>query len=123
MPHTLNFVAGWWLILAAFVGGAIIGLGFHRDEFLGGYDSFRRRMLRLGHISLAALGIINLTYGLSLGPGTPPGAPGLLLVAGAVAMPTVCGLAAWRPLFRSLFFIPVTLLVAAVVLILFQVSS
>ncbi len=34
MPHTLNFIAGWWLILAAFVSGAVIGLGFHREEFL-----------------------------------------------------------------------------------------
>ena len=50
MPHTLNFIAGWWLILAAFVSGAVIGLGFHREEFLGGYGSFRRRLLRLGQL-------------------------------------------------------------------------
>ena len=48
MLHPLNFVAGWWLILAAFVSGTLIGLGFHREDFLGGYDSFRRRLVRLG---------------------------------------------------------------------------
>lgn len=123
MGHPLNFIAGWWLILAAFVGGAVIGLGFHREDFLGGYGSFRRRLLRLGHVALAALGLINVVYGLSPGAGARADLPGLLLVGGAVAMPSVCFLAAWRPPFRAFFFIPLTLLVAAVILIVFRVSS
>ena len=123
MPHGLNFVAGWWLILIAFVGGAILGLGIHREDYLGGYNSYRRRMLRLGHIALAALGMINLLYGLSLGAGASAGWPGGLLLAGAIAMPTVCGLAAWRTPCRHLFFIPVTLLLAAVILILVRIRA
>ena len=126
MPHPLNFNAGWWLILAAFLSGAVIGLGFHREEFLGGYGSFRRRLLRLGHIALAALGMLNVVYGLSPepnGPAAPAALPGALLLAGAVAMPLVCFLSAWRMPFRRLFFIPVTLLLAAVVLILRGVPS
>jgi hypothetical protein len=49
MPHPLNFTAGWWLILAAFVSGAVIGMGFHREDFRGGRgtncpaDKFLRR--------------------------------------------------------------------------------
>ena len=123
MPHALNFVAGWWLILIAFVGGAILGLGIHREDYLGGYNSYRRRMLRLGHNALAALGMINILYGLSLGAGAPAGWPGGLLLAGAIAMPTVCGLAAWRPRFRALFFVPVTLLIAGVILILLRIPA
>ena len=123
MGAPFNVVAGWWLILAAFVVGAVIGLGFHREDFLGGYGSFRRRLLRLGHVALAALGLINVVYGLSPGAGAWPGLPGLLLFGGAVAMPAVCFLAAWRQPFRAFFFIPVTLLLAAVVLILLRVSS
>jgi hypothetical protein len=123
MSFPFNFVAGWWLVLAAFVSGAVIGLGFHREDFLGGYGSFRRRLLRLGHVALAALGLINVVYGLSPGAGSRTDLPGLLLFGGAVAMPAVCFLAAWRQPFRAFFFIPVTLLVAAVILILFRVSS
>ena len=54
--HALNWAAGWWLILSGFVVGAGLGLFFHRDDFWGGYDSFRRRIFRLGHIALEALG-------------------------------------------------------------------
>jgi hypothetical protein len=126
MTHSLNFVAGWWLILLAFVTGALIGLGFHREEFLGGYDSFRRRLVRLGHIALAALGGLNVLYGLSPVPaGSTPiaAAPAPLLLAGAIAMPAVCFLSAWRKPFRHLFFVPVVLLIAAVVLILVGVQK
>lgn len=126
MPHACNFTAGWWLILAAFVSGAVIGLGFHREEFLGGYGSFRRRLLRLGHIALAALGLLNVVYGLCpifLGADFKSTLPGLLLICGAVAMPAVCFLSAWRKPFRHLFFIPVLLLMTPVVLILFARKS
>jgi hypothetical protein len=119
MTHALNYLAGWWLIGAAFASGAAIGLGFHREDFLGGYGSFRRPLLRLGHIALGALGALNVLYGLSpmpAGGGSP--LPGVLLLAGAVAMPAVCFLSAWRKPFRHLFPVPVALLLAAVGLII-----
>lgn len=121
VPHSLNFTAGWWLILAAFASGAAIGLGFHREDFLGGYGSFRRRLLRLGHIAFAALGVLNVVYGLSPSPaagGAAARLPGMLLVAGAVTMPLVCFLSAWRMSFRHLFVVPVVALMTAVALIL-----
>jgi hypothetical protein len=126
MIHSLNFVAGWWMILLAFVTGALIGLGFHREEFLGGYGSFRRRLVRLGHIALAALGGLNVLYGISPVPDGSARidiAPGPVLLAGAIAMPVVCFLSAWRKPFRHLFFVPVTLLIAAVILILIRVQK
>jgi len=107
----MNWIAGWWLTLAGFASGAALGLFFHRAEFLGGYGSFRRRMLRLGHIALCALGMLNLIVGLSAQ--TSP-----LLIAGGAMMPAVCFLTAWKEKCRHLFFIPVLALVAAVVLIL-----
>ena len=126
MPHALNFIAGWWLILVAFVSGAVIGLEFHREDFLGGYTSFPRRLLRLGHLALAALGMLNVVYGLS--PVSTNAAwhaslAGPLLLGGALAMPLVCFLSAWRKSFRHLFFIPVMLLIAAVILIILSVPS
>jgi len=117
MIHGLNFFAGWWLILAAFVTGAGIGMGFHREDFLGGYGSFRRRLARLGHISLAALGGLNVLYGLAPVPAVA--LPGWLLLAGGAAMPAVCFLSAWKAGFRHLFFIPVTLLLSGVGMIIY----
>ena len=107
----MNWFAGWWLILAGFASGAAFGLFFHHENFLGGYGSFRRRMLRLGHIACAALRMLNLIVALS-----PQSSP--LLVAGGAMMPAVCFLTAWKEKCRHLFLIPVLTLVAAVVLIL-----
>jgi hypothetical protein len=107
----VNWNAGWSLLLAGFASGAALGFFFHRPDFLGGYGSFRRRMLRLGHIACAALGMLNLIVALS-----PQPSP--LLVAGGVMMPAVCFLTAWKEKCRHLFFMPVLTLVAAVILIL-----
>lgn len=113
----MNWYAGWLMILTAFVTGAVIGLYFHRDDFLGGYGSFRRRVLRLGHIALAALGMINVLYGLSTLDAIPTvrsqiAAAGFLI--GGSTMPIVCFLSSWRMEFRHLFFIPVVALIVAV---------
>lgn len=118
--HSYNFSAGWWLILTAFATGAVLGMGFHREDFLGGYSSFRRRLARLGHISLAALGGLNVLYGLS--PIPTNAMPGWLLLAGGIAMPLICFLTAWKPVFRHLFFIPVTLLVLGVGLTIYFIQ-
>jgi hypothetical protein len=121
VTHVANWFAGWGMILAAFVTGAAIGLFFHRETFWGGYASFRRRIMRLGHIALAALGMINLLYAMSPWPaaGTWQGAWGShLWILGGVSMPVVCFLAGWRESLRHLFFIPVAALSAAVVLTL-----
>ena len=114
----LNWRIGWGMVLAAFVGGAVIGLGFHRDDFLGGYTSFRRRLWRLGHIALAALGMMNVLF--ALGPWPAAGstfgrAASVCFIAGGVLMPLVCFLAGWRERFRHLFVLPVTTLILAVV--------
>ena len=114
----MNWYAGWAMILTAFVTGAILGLFFYREGFLGGYTSFRRRILRLGHIALAALGMVNILYSLS-----PLAAESSLqarvaslgFVIGGVTMPAVCFLTSWRVGFRYLFFIPVGALVIAAI--------
>jgi hypothetical protein len=111
----MNWYAGWWLILAGFASGAVIGLFFHRADFLGGYASFRRRMLRLGHIACAALGMLNLLVAIGVRD-IYPGAS--LFIIGGVTMPVVCFLTAWKENCRHLFFIPVLTLLAAVVLTL-----
>ncbi len=117
----MNWHFGWGSILAAFVTGAILGLFFYRDDFLGGYASFRRRTLRLGHIALAALGTINVLYGLSPLAAEPlwrARVASLGLIVGGVTMPLVCFLTSWRAGFRRLFFIPVVALAIAAIQVL-----
>lgn len=118
MPHPLNWYAGWLLILAGFLSGAILGLGFAREAFLGGYDSWRRRLLRLGHIACVALGLLNVVFAISPISGRSPDLAGMFLVIGGIAMPLVCALSAWTKSLKGLFPIPVAALLAAVVLIL-----
>jgi hypothetical protein len=117
----INWYVGWSLLLTAFLTGALIGLYHHDDNFLGGYGSFRRRMLRLGHIAFAALGMLNILYAQSA-PLIPSSVQNGIavwgLVIGGISMPIVCFLSAWRECYRHLFFIPVVALLAAVVQIL-----
>ena len=125
MPHPLfhpaNFVVGWSLVLAAFVSGAIIGLRFHREDFLGGYASLRRRILRLGHVALAALGLFNVVF--SICPLPAPGTAiasiaGWGFIVGGITMPVVCFLTAWQARFRHLFCVPVLALLCSTASIL-----
>jgi hypothetical protein len=80
-------------------------------------------MLRLGHISFFGIAFLNLAYAQSLflSDNTQAStAASWLLLCGAVAMPTVCYLAAWRRWLRHLFFFPVICLVSASAFIVFQ---
>ncbi len=117
----INLGLGWVAILVGLLLGAAIGAFFHREDWLGGYSSWPRRMLRLTHISLLGTGLLNVSFALSAGAlnlAPPPRVASILFIVGAATMPTVCALSAWRPKFRHLFFIPVvSLLMAAADLI------
>jgi hypothetical protein len=103
--------AGWVSMLGGVVSGGLLGLFFHRDDWLEGYGSFRRRMLRLGHISLFGLGLIDVLFALSLGARSISplaariAAAGFLL--GMATMPACCFLTAWKRPLRHLFPLPV----------------
>ena len=112
MPEAdTNAVVGWTLMAFGAVSGALIGLGFHRESWAGGYGSFRRRLMRLGHIAFFGLGLLNVLFGLYAA--SLPRAAGSLsiaswaLVIAGVTMPAVCFLTAWKEPFRHLFPIPV----------------
>jgi hypothetical protein len=114
--HDINFQIAWLAILVGLVTGAGIGLFFHDEHWLGGYGSWRRRMIRLGHISFFGTGFLNLAFILSaqhLGLEHPPPVASVGFVLGALAMPAVCFLSAWRASFRHLFFVPVSSLIVA----------
>ena len=103
--------AGWTGFLGGVVSGAVIGLCFHREDWMGGYGSHRRRLTRLGHISFFGLGFVNFAFALTQFaaplPETPARVAAGALLVGAVTMPLCCFLCAWRKPFRHGFFVPV----------------
>jgi hypothetical protein len=109
MAFAPNLLAGWIGFLAGAATGALMGLCFHREDWLGGYGSFPRRMIRLGHIACFGLGLINILFAL-----TAVQVPvsrvmefgSVLLVVGMITMPLNCFLTAWRKPFRHAFFVP-----------------
>ena len=119
---TLNLLAGWLGVLGGVVSGAVIGLFFHRDDWMGGYGSFRRRMTRLGHISFLGLGFTNLAFAFTIRaagmPRTEAHLASLFFIAGLITMPSCCFLTAWRKPFRLLFGIPVICVSGGVVAVL-----
>jgi hypothetical protein len=117
-----NLLVGWGAIGAGVLSGAIIGLFFHREDWMGGYASFRRRLTRLGHISFFGMGLLNVLFAVSLvhlpASAVYARSASMALVAAAVTMPLCCFLTAWRTPWRHLFPVPVVATIAAVGLLL-----
>ncbi|MDE3245907.1 MAG: hypothetical protein KGN80_07440 [Acidobacteriota bacterium] len=112
----------WICILLGMATGAIQGMFFHREDWLGGYGSWKRRMLRLAHISFFGFAFLNLVFANTVGwLGAARYAPWMsqAFLAGAGLMPAICYLAAWRQPLRMLFYPLVTGLVGASLLFIF----
>jgi hypothetical protein len=136
----INLLAAWLGILLGFVSGMVMGMFFHREDWLGGYASHKRRLYRLGHISFFGLGAVNLFFWLMVKghPEAEISVPvGLtfvnldgcifeniltlashLFVIGAVTMPLCCVLMAHWPKLHLAFAVPVIGLITAAVLTL-----
>jgi hypothetical protein len=121
-PVTFSLRAGWLGMLGGVLSGALMGLFFLRPDWMGGYGSQPRRLVRLGHISFFGIGLLNLFYALSLTPLEGPATAGrwgsLALLVALVAMPTCCFLTAWRPAMHRLFPIPVLSAATGILIIL-----
>jgi hypothetical protein len=117
-PFHINLVSAWIGLLLACISGALMGLKFHEPDWLGGYTSFPRRMIRLGHISFFVLAMVNLMFYLAA-RSLPPSDSALvaaswLFVVGAITMPVCCALLLRGAEWRNAFVVPVSsLLVAA----------
>lgn len=116
----------WWAWLGVLLGmgsGALMGLFCHEQQWLGGYASWQRRMLRLGHISFFGMALLNFAYAgtaLIRGGGAFAAWISPLLIAGAVLMPVVCLASALHQPLRHLFVLPVTALVGAAGLLVWE---
>ena len=121
----LNLAVGWTWILVGFFSGMLLGMKFHVEEWLGGYASFKRRLYRLAHISFFGLALINLLFYFSVrlvplnGAGVRTASIGFIL--GALTMPLCCVITANAPRLRMAFAVPVTSLIAAGAVTLWEI--
>jgi hypothetical protein len=132
-PFHANLLCAWIGILLGFLSGLVFGLFFHRENWLGGYGSFKRRMYRLGHISFFGLAIVNFMFFLTAHElvlthqvSRITSAASSAFIIGAISMPLCCLLMAHFPRTRLLFGVPVLSLIlggALTVLSLLQYSS
>jgi hypothetical protein len=123
----MNALVGWICVNLGFFSGFLLGLGFLKPGFLGGYDAPVRRLLRLGHIALLELGVLNILFALSL-PALALARPwesiaSWGLIAGAISMPLACVLVAWRRGFYPLFGLPVVSLLLASQVVLWGIVT
>jgi len=126
----LNLLLAWLWLGLGFGSGALLGLRFAREQWLGGYTSMRRRMYRLGHISFFGLGFVNfmfyLTVRLSVDLPVPLVniASGAFLL-GALTMPACCLAMAHFPGAKPpvLFALPVSSLLTGGILTLWMLLS
>jgi hypothetical protein len=119
---TANLIAGWLGMLGGAISGAVVGLFFHRDEWMGGYQSYRRRLTRLGHIAFFGLGFLNLIFAATSPQLSMDGRwleiASRALIVGAIAMPVCCFLTAWHKPLRHLFPVPVLAVATGIVAVL-----
>jgi hypothetical protein len=123
---TANLVTAWIAFLAGSVAGLLTGLRFHEEGWLGGYGTWSRRMVRLGHIACFGLGFLNLALvftvrALALEQGTA--LPSVLLIIGTITMPLVCYLSAARIAFRALFAVPALSVTIAIAAFLWRMTT
>ena len=118
-----NLYAAWVGILLGILAGAIQGMFFHGEDWLGGYTSWARRMTRLGHISFFGLAFINLAFALTVSAVRPVkgvALPSWLFIIGAATMPLFCYLSAFNQAWRHGFAVPVACVLVGTVVFVFR---
>jgi hypothetical protein len=112
VPSSFNLSVAWIGIFLGLVSGSFLGLFFQREEWLEGYSSWQRRLLRLGHISFFGIAFLNLAFVFSLSrlkfdQIDNLWIPAICFALAEFTMPSICFASAfWKPA-RVLFPIPV----------------
>lgn len=115
----MSVAIGWGLISIGFLTGAIFGLLAQKEDWLGGYASRTRRLLRLGHIALIALGALNVVWPLTTTASDPSSLTSVItgsFVVGGLTMGPVCFLSALCWPCRVAFVVPSTALIVGALL-------
>ncbi|MFQ5504778.1 MAG: hypothetical protein ACE5F1_08290 [Planctomycetota bacterium] len=125
MDGNANRRVGWACAAAGVALGMLLGLWsfdgpLDVPAWVGDYQSVPRRLIRLGHIALIALGILNILLGrelveLRLGPGAKRAAS-VTMNTGNVLLPVTLLVAAFLPAAKYLMSIPAICVLVALCL-------
>lgn len=122
----VNLYAAWIGMLLGGLFGAIQGLFFHKEEWLGGYGSWERRITRLGHISFFGIAFINISFVFTthfFGIEEEVSIPSILFIIGAIGMPLICYLSAFKKYIRNFFFIPSLSIIGGIIILLWTLYN
>lgn len=122
----INLYAAWICMLLGGLMGAIQGLFFHKEEWIGGYGSWQRRMMRLGHIAFFGIAFINIAFVYTtdkLGIEQEVATSSLLFLIAAIGMPLICYLSAYKKIIRHLFFIPALSVIGGILSLIWVIYS
>ena len=115
-----NEIFGWISVLGSLAMGLVMGIKFQREDWLGGYNAFPRRMVRLAHIALAALGMLNILFAQSQARLEMAAATARIasvsFVAAAIFMPACCLYLAARRRHFEIFALPIFSLATGLIL-------
>lgn len=117
----LNIVFGWIWMNMGFITGLLMGLkaeqfglNFHKvgPEWLEGYSSVPRRLIRLGHVAFIMLPVLNILFGQYI-DATPLTAQwkqigSYAMIFGGIGVPVLCFAAAFYRPFKLLLSLPAT---------------
>ena len=117
----INIIFGWGWMIFGFILGMIVGLKFDKSDWLGGYISWERRMIRLSHVAFIMLSAINILYGHEL-PNTHLTETwqiigSVLAIVGAVGIPVIVMIAAFYKKILFWLSIPVVSITIAGIII------
>jgi len=118
----LHLLFAWTWIAVGLATGVLLGAFFSGDDWLGGYGSWPRRLLRLGHVSFVGTGLLNVAVHWTLAqvvlaPATEAWIRAAF-VGGAIVMPLACGVVAFVRRAKPLFAVPVALLTSGAIAVL-----
>lgn len=118
----INIIFGWCWLFLGIIGAMWLGLYAFTPDWLGGYISLSRRLLRLAHVAVMALSLTNILYGLCLDR------TGLTLrlkrigsftmIITAIGMPFACLASIYKSSFEIFFSIPVISFCLAVIIMI-----
>lgn len=124
-----NLILAWLWIALGFTSGAVLGFNFRffSNDWQNGYDSLRRRLLRLGHIAFFGLAIINLMFHFTVATFAHSSQlvriSSWAFIVGTFTMPIFCFIMAFYPKLKNLFYIPVISLVTGGFLTFWEVIT
>jgi hypothetical protein len=119
----MSVALGWGLISIGFMTGAVFGVLAQNEAWLGGYSSRTRRLVRLGHIALIALGALNVGWPLTTTARDVSGLTPIItncFMVGGLTMGPVCFLSAFIWQCRIAFVIPSTSLIVGALLAMWE---